>query len=295
MTILEALFLGVVQGLTEFFPISSSGHLALFENLFHFQNNSGIFFDVFLHLGTLTAVVIVLRKDIVRLIMETGRIFRDLYLNMRMCFQSAKTRQEPVYLRILTTNYRHFVVLILVASVPTGLLGALFSHLAAKAQQTLLYPGVGFLLTGILLIVSGMIETGDKIPKDIPVWQGVLVGVMQGVSVFPGISRSATTICGSLYCGMSRKLAVRFSFLLSVPAVIGALIFELATSTSSGTVTPSIVGSGLIGAVSAGVIGYFCVKKMLILVTRNKLSNFAYYCFVIGVIAIIGHFVTGEA
>ena len=153
MNFLKALFLGVIQGFTEFFPVSSSGHLALFENLLHFSTDAGLLFDVLLHLGTLTAVIIAFRQDIVRMIMETGRIFRDIFLNSKMYFRSAKTKEEPVYLRIMTTNYRHFVVMILIATLPTAVLGGLLSNLAAKASKTLLYPGIGFLLTGILLVV----------------------------------------------------------------------------------------------------------------------------------------------
>jgi undecaprenyl-diphosphatase len=295
MNFWKAVFLGVLQGLTEFFPVSSSGHLAIFEQLFGLSMNGGLLFDVLLHAGTLAAVIAVLRRDILRLIMETVRIFRDLFFNLRELFRFLKTQKEPAYRRIITSNYRKLAVMIAVATLPTAVLGALLEKIASEASMKLIYPGMGFLITGILLLVVDNVKTDSRVPKDVPYWQAFLVGLSQGIAVFPGISRSGATICSGLLCGLSRKLAVRFSFLLSVPAVIGAVIYELALSGSDGSFTWSIFGYGLMGAVMAGAVGFFCVRKMLVLVEKRKLRYFAFYCFAIGVVAMAGYFVLREA
>jgi undecaprenyl-diphosphatase len=295
MNFWKAIFLGVLQGLTEFFPVSSSGHLAIAEQLLKITADGGLLFDVLLHAGTLAAVIVAFRRDILRLIVETVRIVKDLFFNLRQLFHFLKTQEEASYRRILTGNYRKLAVMIMTATVPTAIIGALLQKAATAASLKLIYPGMGLLITGIILLVVDRTDSGNKIPKDVPLWQAFLIGVIQGLAVFPGVSRSGATICSGLLCGLSRRLAVRFSFLLSIPAVIGAMIFELASAGSDGSFTWGIFGYGLMGGIMAGAVGYFCVKKMLVLVQKKKLRYFAYYCFAIGVIAMVGYFALGEA
>lgn len=290
MTIWEAILLGIVQGLTEFLPVSSSGHLAIIERLLGVSLNGGMLFDVMLHLGTLTAIFVVFKKDIARLILETIRIFIDLWNNLTTFLKNRKTGEENRYQKIIHNNYRKFVIMILVATVPTAVIGYLLRGIVSAAQATLLFPGLGLLVTGILLLVVDFVETGDKIPKDIPIWKALIIGVCQGFAVFPGVSRSGTTITACLLSGFNRKFAVKFSFIMSIPAIIGAGILEVKEAFSATGITGMFVLCCIIGAVAAGAVGYFCIKIMLVLVQKKKLRYFSYYCFIIGLVAIVANF-----
>lgn len=290
MSVLEAILLGIVQGLTEFLPVSSSGHLAIFEQLLGVDTNGGILFDVLLHFGTLIALVLVFRKDIKRLILETIRIIHDLRFNLVTFIYNLRGVEDRRYRKIIDNNYRKFVVMILAATFPTALIGYLMRSVAAAASATLLFPALGLLITGVLLLVVDYVETGKKIPKDVPIWNAFLIGACQGIAVFPGISRSGTTITVCLLCGFNRKFAVKYSFIMSIPAIIGAMILEIKAAVGSAAITGSFVSCGIVGMIVAGVVGFFAIKTMLSMVQKKKLRVFAYYCFVVGITAIIGSF-----
>lgn len=290
MSFLQSIFLGIVQGLTEFLPVSSSGHLAILKNFFGIETAGGIFFDVLLHVGTLVAIFFAFREDIKRLILEGCRIIYDVCCNIRTFIQNKKTGSNEAYRRIVHNNYRKFVMLVIIATIPTGMLGFVSRHLVEAAGSTLLAPGIGLLITGILLLVVDFTKSGKKLPKDATYANSMWIGICQGLAVFPGISRSGMTIASSLLCGFNKKFAVKYSFIMSVPAIIGAAILELTElDTASITVVTSL--SYLLGAVVAGVVGYFAIKFMIVIVQRKKFRYFAYYCFLIGLISIIGNFV----
>lgn len=289
MSFFQAILLGIVQGLTEFLPVSSSGHLAICEQLFHIQMDSGMFFDVMLHLGTLIAIFVAFRKDIGRLIMEAIRMVRDIFLNAKLYFHNKKTGEAKRYTRIVHSNYRRFVVLVLVATIPTAILGYFMRSIVDMASATLLFPGLGLLVTGILLLVVDFVPAGDRIPRDVNFITALLIGVCQGFATFPGVSRSGTTITACLLGGFNRKFAVKFSFIMSIPAVLGAAILEW-TKAGGETITAGLVGNCFAGAIAAGIVGYFSIKTMLVIVQRQKLRYFSYYCFLIGVVAIVGNF-----
>lgn len=290
MTILQAILLGIVQGIAEFLPISSSGHLAILQNVFHIETDGGLFFDVMLHLGTLVAVCVVYRKDILRMIVETIHMCGDIVYNLRSYIKNQREYSALRYRRIIRNNYRKFVVLILVATIPTGIIGYLGRGLVEKANATLIVPGVGLLLTAVLLVVAELTKEGKKIPRDISYANGLLIGAAQGCATLPGLSRSGTTIAACLMSGHDRRFAVRYSFLMSIPAIVGAAVLEL-KDIGSEAMSSGVVINGLIGAVVAGCVGYVCIKTMLAVVRRKKFIGFAVYCAVVGVIAIVAHFI----
>lgn len=290
MSIFEAMLLGVIQGLTEFLPVSSSGHLAICEQLLGIDTDGGLLFDVLLHLGTLGAIFAAFKKDIKRLILEAFRIVRDIWYNLLTFWKNLVNREENRYRKIIGNNYRKFVVMIVVSAVPTGLIGYWMEGTVEVASQTLLFPGLGLLVTGILLLVVDFVETGKKIPKDASFKNALIVGICQGISAFPGISRSGTTITAGLLCGFNRKFAVKFSFLMSIPAILGAVILELTEAVGGSGITGAFAANSIVGMIFAGIVGFFCIRKMLVLVQRKKLRYFSYYCFIIGIAAIVGNF-----
>lgn len=286
---LKALLYGIIQGLTEFFPISSSGHLALAHRFIPLETADALLFDVCLHIGTILAVIIVFRRDILKLMLSAVRIVRDLIFNLGVYIRSEGGGDKSAYRRILRTNYRYLTAMIAIACLPTALIGALLEHAADMASQTLIIPGMGLLLTGIVLIVVDKVDQGNKPPREVPLNRAVPIGIAQGLSVIPGLSRAGMTICASLLCGMNRRIAVRFSFLLAVPTMIGALVYEIGISAGEGTFSIESLLIGIVGAAAAFAVGIAAIRKTLEMVRKRQLKVFAYYCFVIGALAMIGY------
>ena len=290
MSLLQSIFLGIVQGLTEFLPVSSSGHLAILQNFFKIDTGSSILFDILLHIGTLLVVFVVYWKDIWKLILESLHMAGDIFCNLGIFFKNKKAEEKTKYRRIVRTNYRKFVVLILISTIPTGIIGVLGEKLIKNAGETLLIPGICLLITGVLLLISDRAQNCYKIPKDVTYKEGILVGAAQGFATLPGISRSGTTITACLLCGFDRKFAVKYSFILSIPAILGAALLEI-SDVGQEVITQSLVGTYLAGMIAAALAGYICIKTMLVVVKNKKFKYFAFYCFAIGIISIVGYFV----
>jgi undecaprenyl-diphosphatase len=289
MSILQAIIMGIIQGITEFLPVSSSGHLAIFQNLFHINTDTGLLFDVMLHIGTLVAVCMVFYKDIKRLIVEFIRICYDIYRNLMLFIHNKKTQEGLRYHKIVHNNYRKFVVLIILSTIPTAIIGVAAKSLIEAANKTLLVPGIGLLITGMLLLVSDFAGSGQKIPKDISYSNGFFIGIAQGLATLPGLSRSGTTITACVLSGFDRKFAIKYSFIMSIPAILGATILEIGDVGKSSLTLP-LFATYLLGTVIAGVVGYFCIKTMMAAIKNKKFRYFAYYCFVVGIVAITAHF-----
>ncbi len=290
MTILQAIFLGIIQGLTEFLPVSSSGHLAIAQNIFEIDTGGSMLFDIMLHVGTLAAVFVAYRKDIVRMIRESICICIDIGANTKIWISNRKNDEALRYKRIIHNNYRKFVVLILVSTIPTGVIGYAAKNLVEAASATLIVPGVCLLLTGVLLVVADFTEDGKKIPRDVSYTNGFFIGIAQGISTLPGLSRSGTTITACLVSGFDKRFAVKYSFLMAVPAVLGASVLEIKDAVAE-EITGNLVLCCVIGAVVAGLVGYVCIKVMLSIVRKKKFKGFAIYCLVLGVAAIAAHFI----
>lgn len=289
MSVLESIFLGIVQGVTEFLPVSSSGHLAILENIFHIETNGSMLFDIMLHLGTLVAVFIVYHKDIWNMIKEALFMIGDIFSNLHTFILNKIHKTSLKYKKVVHNSYRKFVVLILVSTVPTGLIGVLGKDIVEGAGETLLIPGICLLITGVLLLMAELKKEGNKTPKTVSYGNGLVIGAAQGLATLPGLSRSGTTIATCLFCGLDRKFAVKYSFILSIPAILGAAVLEIKDVVAE-PIQASQIAVYAVGMVFAGVVGYICIKTMLIIVRKKKFHYFAYYCFAIGIVAIVGHF-----
>lgn len=287
MTLLNAILLGILQGAAEFLPISSSGHLAIFENIFDIQN-AGMVFDVLLHLGTLLAIVIAFWKDISHLFIEGIMIIKDCIINIgRLLFNIGKTNDnKKKYLKIVNSSYRKFVLLIIVSTIPTGILGFLLEDIVSAAAQSLIVTGVCLLVTGVLLIIADLSNIGQRRPKQVTYSQAGIIGVVQGLATLPGISRSGSTITACLLCGFDKNFAVKYSFIMSIPAVLGAVILKL-KDFGSVVVSQTEITNYIIGTLVAAVIGYICIKTMLVIIRGKKFRYFSYYCFLMGAFSII--------
>ena len=273
ISLLESIILGFVQGATEFLPVSSSGHLVIIQNLFGVQG-SIVLFDVMVHVGTLAAIVLVFRKDIADLVnvvinILTGKIAND-------------------------TAERSVVAGIVIGSIPTAFIGLAFSDQFKQLFSSMTAAGIGLLFTGLILMStiirrSAGSNTEAREGGHIQFTQALLIGVAQGLAITPGVSRSGTTIAVALLLGVERGLAARFSFLLAIPAILGALALELRDHFQAVAAVPAHTDTTvmLIGAVVAAVTGIFALKFLLRIVRHGKISLFAYYCWALGAIAIV--------
>jgi len=258
LSLIEIIILGVLQGLTEFFPVSSSGHLVLFQNLFGLKEPQ-IFADVMLHVGTLLSLAVFLHRDLLELA-------RGFWL---FCRNPKKFSTDP---RI------KIIFALILASVPTALIGYLFSDFFESLFASLRVVGLALILTGIYLFLTKF----TKERKMNFFFHPLIIGFLQGAAIVPGFSRSGLTIGGALFLGWKREEAARFSFLLSIPAILGAALFQLhKTDTSS---QPwSIL---LTGIMVSAIFGYLALTLLLSAINRGKFYSFSFYCFLAGLTAL---------
>ncbi len=274
MTVLSSIFLGLVQGVAEFLPISSSGHLSLFQHFFGLvSSEESLFFDVLLHLGTLIAIFVYYWKDIVALCKQFVQLVRCLF-----------SKQKRKTMKQLPPDGR-LILMILVATLP------LFVVLPIKDKVESLYGntifvGAALVVTGCVLFFSDRMSRGKKGPKSATMLDALLVGVGQAVAVVPGLSRSGTTISAGMMRGFHRRFAVRFSFLLSIPAVLGANILSIGEAVRQG-IDVSQLPAYIVGTLVAAVSGFFAIRLVNMLADKGKFGSFAYYCWGIGAAAVL--------
>ncbi len=285
MDLLNAIIMGVVQGIAEFLPISSDGHLALMSNILHMNADTGLLFNVMLHFGTLVAVCIAFWKDILELICEGFKIIGDSVVNVGR-FINRPGNQKKDYKQVISTPYRRFVILVIVSTIPTGFIGILFKDLIEGISNNVLITGMCLLLTGMSLMIADRAKEGRKNDANVTYTEAGVVGVAQGLAILPGLSRSGCTITASLLLGFDRDFAVKYSFIMSIPAILGAVVLEV-KDFSMDMVTQNQLMNYLVGTVIAAAVGFFAIKTMLVIVRGKKFKYFAYYCFVVGAVAII--------
>ena len=279
MSLLSSILLGLIQGLTEFLPISSSGHLAIAE---HFLGQAGVpatpdFFDVLLHLGTLVAVFVAYWQDIREMVVELIDGIRDL---------AHGTTPNPI------PPARRLILLIIVATLP------LFAVLPVKdlvegLSGNIYFVAGALIVTGFLLFASDRVKKGRKTEKTATLVDVLLVGVAQAIATCPGISRSGTTITAGCFVGFDRKFAVRFSFLMSIPAILGANLLTMIDAIQENTIIVSDIPVYLVGVAVAAVVGYACIRLLKMIADKGKFGWFAYYCWTAGLIVLALTLVVG--
>ncbi len=273
MSIWAAIFLGFIQGVAEFLPISSSGHLSVLQNIFNFQTaeEGHMFFDVLLHLATLVSVCIAYRAELIEMVRDVFGFFRQ--------------RSHPVPGGDRERPGMRMVVMIVVATLPLVLILPI-NGLIEQLYYNTWFIAVMFFVTGALLFISDRMPRGKKTERNMSVKDAVIVGLCQAVATIPGISRSGTTITAGLATGMDRSFAVKFSFLISIPAILGANILQLADAIEEG-VDPTLVPAYLLGMLTAMVVGYLAISLMKWIAKKGRFGGFAYYCWGACIVTII--------
>jgi undecaprenyl-diphosphatase len=269
MEIITGIFLGIIQGLTEFLPISSSGHLVILQGQLGIHE-AEILFDVTLHLGTLLAVIVFFRQDLREMITETAKFICE-WLSKKESFSSIRERPH-----VLLTAW------VITGTLPTVVIGLVIKDYLEGLFGEPGRAGWMLIITGLILFLTRIIPSGHMKSDRVGLLRSLAVGLAQGMAIIPGISRSGSTIVCGMFCGLKRELAGRFSFLLSIPAIFGAMILQLA-SYESGSIAPAPM---LLGFFSAALTGFFALKILMKIVKKGNLAWFAPYCWILGLIVI---------
>ena len=274
MTISSAILLGIVQGVAEFLPISSSGHLAILQNLFALSaGEDHLFFDVLLHLGTLISICVCYWGDIVAMVREVFIVLRG----------GRRADGTPVQGNL---GAARLFMMIVVGTLP------LFLVLPINDKVEELYYitpfiGVALLLTGCMLFVSDKMTPGKRTEKNMRFRDALVIGLCQCVATLPGLSRSGTTITAGIATGLDRNFAMKYSFLLSLPAVLGANLLSFIKALGEESIDASLIPAYLIGMLAAMLSGIAAISLMKLIAKKSKFGWFAYYCWRAGVLTII--------
>lgn len=272
MSYLMSAVLGFVQGVAEFLPISSSGHLTLLQHFFGMPEPDQLF-NILLHFATLLAVCIYYLQDVVEMIVEFFRGVASL-------FSRQPSHGNP-------PEARRLVLLVIVGTLPLFLVLLIKKQVEALGSSPI-FVSCALLVTGCILFLSDRMDNGRKTVRSATLKDVLLVGVAQGCATIPGLSRSGCTISAGMAVGFDRKFAVRYSFLLSLPAVLGATILEVKdVFGAEGGLAEGVLPKYLLGMVIAGVVGYFSIRLVNMLASKGKFGAFAYYCWAAGLISLI--------
>ena len=268
MTYFMSILMGIIQGVAEFLPISSSGHLALFQTFFGMENmeEKYMFFTVLLHFGTLISVCMVYWRDIVDMI-------REFFLGIAALAGRKDTSVAP-------PPARRMVMLIIIATVPLFVMVFLQDAVNQLFSNSIMVS-CALLATGFILFFSDRMARGHKTAKNATVADALIVGCGQALAVIPGLSRSGTTISVGMMRGFDRAFAVRFSFLMSLPAVLGANVLEIKDALASNFPIEELP-MYLVGVAVSAVVGYFAIRLVKSLSDKGKFGKFAYYCWAVG-------------
>lgn len=271
MSILSAIFQAIVQGLTEFLPISSSGHLALVQHFTDVNPEDATFLSAIMHLGTLFAVIIAFRRLISNLIVEFFSMLKDIF-----------TRKFKIK---EMNEYRRMIMMLLVSLIPLFIILPFKNYYdLLVAKGSLAFLGLCFIITSILLYLSDICIKGTKTAKNMSYKNALTIGIAQGVAILPGISRSGSTVATSLLCGLSKKYAVQFSFILGIPAILGGGLLEIKDAIASKAHIELL--PILIGFVVSAITGLFAIKMIAWIIKSDKFKIFAYYTLALGAIVL---------
>ncbi len=266
MNIWEGILLGVIQGLTEFLPVSSSGHLVIAQSFIDGFEQPGVLFDVMLHFGTLLAVLVFLRKEVF-----------DILISLAPAGWSKGAASG------CRGTGRKMALYIIVGTVLTGIIGLSFEERIHRLFTSITTVSCMLLVTGFLLFISDRFQ-GWRTEKHMNITDSVVIGIVQGISLIPGISRSGSTIAFGIFRGLDGQTAARFSFLLSIPAILGAVVLE---SRYIGMIPFDHAATYITGMIVAAVTGFMTLKLLLFVIGKHKLSIFAYYCWIAGISTLI--------
>lgn len=272
MELIKSIIMGILQGITEFLPVSSSGHLAIMHKILKNDIENNLFFDTVLHLGTLMAVIFFYRKDICKITKAFFGVFKNYEkkLNLKENFYKDKDSKMGI--------------LIITASIPTAVIGLLLKDSVEKISEKIEIVGIFLIITAVLLVFYELKKDSKKDIEKFTIFDSIIIGIVQGLAVFPGISRSGSTIATGKMLGFKKETAANYSFLISIPAILGAFLLQLKDLFKSDIELNILIFC--IGFISSFIAGYLSLKFLIWLIKKANLKFFAGYCFIIGIISI---------
>ncbi|MBR4287548.1 MAG: undecaprenyl-diphosphate phosphatase [Clostridia bacterium] len=283
--IVQALFLGIIQGLTEFLPVSSSGHMSIFRHFSGMATEGSGLFSAMLHIGTLVAIFIVFYKPIYELFMEFFKCFKDLFARK---LDSFKLKNMSVTRRMLFMFVISCVPLLLLL-LPVGNGNNLMDAVDVfSSDNSIKAEGLCFMITGFVLLLGSTVSQGTKRHKNVTPLTALIIGVAQFFAAcFPGISRSGSTVSAAMCCKVSKNNAIRYSFILSIPAVLASGLVEFKDAMESAEIVP--VFPLLVGVIASAVVGVLSIKLLQLILKKNLYKYFGIYCVILGfIVTIIG-------
>lgn len=289
MLILESILLGIMQGIFEFLPVSSAGHLVLFYQLLEVDMPSCLSVLALAHMGSLVAIIRFYAKDVRKIRTKLLRIPAGLIENIRIWYHNKMDGDTSRYKWLFHSNYGKLALLITLGNVPTIIFGLFFRNWAEAVISSYLAVGIGFLFSAVFLLVSTFLPKGERVPRELHVWEILVVGICQGGAVFPGVSRFALTLSVFLLLGMTKLSALKCSLFLSMPVILGAFIRECPGLFADGF-SWELLGGYLAVFVFSAFISMLIIRWCLDLVMARKMTLFAVYCLLIGIFSIGCHF-----
>ncbi len=273
MSILDAIIQGIVQGLTEFLPVSSSGHLSLVQHFTGTAGESSLLFSLFLHVGTILAVVVAFRKTLWALIKEFCVMIKDIFTG-KFSFKGAQPKRRMIFLLVVAT------LPMCVFYFARDFFGQF------STDEDIVVEGICFLITSVLLFMACAKKDGKKTAANMRYRDAVAIGVMQGVAALPGVSRSGSTISTGVLCGLNREFAVSFSFIMGLPVILAASLVEAKDAVGAGTMSidPVVI---LVGVVVSAVVGYLAIALVRWFMKSNHFKLFAYYTLILGLFTVV--------
>ncbi|MDE7094255.1 MAG: undecaprenyl-diphosphate phosphatase [Oscillospiraceae bacterium] len=276
MTILDAILQGIIQGLTEFLPVSSSGHLMLYAHITgNAEDGNNFLFSAFLHLGTLLATCLAFKETVIALAKEGGSMVVDLFTGKLIKKGLGSPERRMLYMLILS----------LLVLVPFYFVR---DFIEGVAQKYLIALGCFFLYTSCILFLSDRCKKSTINASDLTWVEALIVGIFQAFALFPGISRSGSTICGALFCGVDRDTAVKYSFMLGIPTILAGCLVEIKDAVEVGQMPLNEIPMYLIGFVVSAIVGIVAIKLVDLLVKNNKFKYFAVYTLLLG-LGVVGY------
>ena len=269
MTVIQAVLLGVLQGITEFLPVSSSGHLVLAQELLNIPHEGDMFFEVFVHFGTLLSVLVAFRKEVWAILLALGALLK---------------RPRDFMLLYNTNEYLRLGVFIVIGSIPSALIGLNYEHQIENLFADPKLIAVMLMVTGFIIFLTRFVDPTERAP--VGLISSIIIGCAQAVAIIPGISRSGSTISTALFSGVSRENSAKFSFLLAVPVIFGATLLETKALISSPPSVHKLLTLG-VGTAVAAISGYFAIMILLDILRKRRFSWFSYYCFVVGILGVL--------
>lgn len=272
MTVVEGLLQGIVQGVTEFLPVSSSGHLSLFQHLFGLQSSGSLFFSLMLHVGTLLAVFVAFWPTIRAMIAEFFKMLADIFKGK---FKFSECNEE-----------RRMVIMMIISLLPLLVFYFAKDYVEILSQDgDIIVEGICFLFTGTMLLIADRCVPGNATAVNMKPTHALIIGIFQGIAILPGVSRSGSTISSGMILGFSREFMVKFSFILGIPVIIASSLSEAKTAIETGidvNIAPLIAG-----VLAAAVVGYLAIKLVRWLVTTDRFGIFGYYALALGTVVTI--------